>query len=393
MANILFVNANLYGHINPTLPLVRELVKRGNKVDYFCSKQFEEKVIAEGAVFLNYSTELDEFLAAYRPTDRHPFFLLMEYILLYAEAVLPGVLELIHRKEYDMVVCDSLFGAPYFLDQLIQIPVVSSHSSFAMSHAPVPDSMLQPGTHPQLDHCYEILNRICDKYKVPVPGLSDIFISKSQWNVVYTIPEFNGDAGLEASKYFFTGALVEKVVAEPMDDIPQKDSRPLIYISLGSVNTDFIDFYKMCLEAFKASDVFVMMSIGKKCKIEQLGDIPSNFYVGNFLPQLAILEQADVFITHAGFNSVNEALSYSVPMYAFPMVNDQHMVAKRLNDLKLGIVGQFKEISPQSLREGTEQLLREKEYKENCIRISKQLKGTEGLILVAEKLEEVCLKR
>ncbi|WP_033165637.1 hypothetical protein [Clostridium sp. KNHs205] len=160
MANILFVNANLYGHINPTLPLVRELVKRGNKVDYFCSKQFEEKVIAEGAVFLNYSAELDDFLAAYRPTDRHPFFMLMEYILLYAEVMLPGVLELIKSKEYDMVVCDSLFGAPYFLNQLIQKPVVSSHSSFAMSHAPVPASMLEPGTHPQLDHCYEILLNI-----------------------------------------------------------------------------------------------------------------------------------------------------------------------------------------------------------------------------------------
>ncbi len=390
MANILFVNANLYGHINPTLPLVRELVKRGNKVDYFCSKQFEEKVIAEGAVFLNYSAELDDFLAAYRPTDRHPFFMLMEYILLYAEVMLPGVLELIKSKEYDMVVCDSLFGAPYFLNQLIQIPVVSSHSSFAMSHAPVPASMLEPGTHPQLDHCYEILNRICEKHTVPVTSLSDIFISKSQWNVVYTIPEFNGDPGLEVSKYFFTGAIIKNETAEDFDDIPQRDSRPLIYISLGSVNTDFIDFYKMCLEAFKTLDVFVMMSIGKKCKIEQLGDIPSNFYIGNFLPQLAILKQADVFITHAGFNSVNEALSYGVPMYAFPMVNDQHMVAKRIKDLKLGIVGQFKEISPQALRDGTEELLREKEFKENCISISKELKGTQGLTSVAEKLEEIC---
>lgn len=390
MANILFVNANLYGHINPTLPLVRELVKRDNKVDYFCSKQFEEKVIAEGAVFLNYSAELDNFLAAYRPTDRHPFFMLMEYILLYAEVMLPGVLELIKSKEYDMVVCDSLFGAPYFLNQLIQIPVVSSHSSFAMSHAPVPASMLEPGTHPQLDHCYEILNRICEKHTVPVTSLSDIFISKSQWNVVYTIPEFNGDPGLEVSKYFFTGAIVKNETAEDFDDIPQRDSRPLIYISLGSVNTDFIDFYKMCLEAFKTLDVFVMMSIGKKCKIEQLGDIPSNFYIGNFLPQLAILKQADVFITHAGFNSVNEALSYGVPMYAFPMVNDQHMVAKRIKDLKLGIVGQFKEISPQALRDGTEELLREKEFKENCISISKELKGTQGLTSVAEKLEEIC---
>jgi UDP:flavonoid glycosyltransferase YjiC (YdhE family) len=95
IANILFINANLYGHINPTLPLVKKLVDHGNQVDYFCSQQFQEKVVAAGASFLIYFDELDTFLASYRPTDRHPFYMLMEYILLYAEVMLPGVLKLI----------------------------------------------------------------------------------------------------------------------------------------------------------------------------------------------------------------------------------------------------------------------------------------------------------
>lgn len=30
--NILFINANLYGHINPTLGLVKMLTKRGHQV-------------------------------------------------------------------------------------------------------------------------------------------------------------------------------------------------------------------------------------------------------------------------------------------------------------------------------------------------------------------------
>ena len=132
MAIILFVNANLNGHINPTLPLVKELIARGNQVDYFCSQQFKEKVNSTGAKFLNYSKELEEFLLFYRPTDRHPFYMLMEYILLYTEAVLPFIIELIRKKSYDMIICDSLFGAPTFLKHILKISVVSSHSSFAM---------------------------------------------------------------------------------------------------------------------------------------------------------------------------------------------------------------------------------------------------------------------
>ncbi len=389
MAKVLFVNANLNGHINPTLPLVKELVNRGNQVDYFCSLQFKEKVNSAGAEFLNYSEELDEFLLSYRPTDKHPFYMLMEYILLYTEVVLPFVIELIGKKSYDLIICDSLFGSSSFLKHIIKIPVVSSHSSFAMKTAPVPPAMLEPRTHPQLDHCYEILNRLCEKHRIPSLGLTEIFISKAEWNVVYTIPEFNGDVGPDFRKYLFTGAAPQKVCQELTEVInPQK--LPLVYISLGSIHTDFIDFYKMCMNAFKDSKYFVVMSIGNKCSREQLGSLPDNFYVDNFLPQVEILMVTDVFITHAGFNSVNEALNFAVPMYALPMVNDQHMVAKRIKDLNLGIVGNFKEVTTEVLKEVVEKLLLQKQWKENCQRISAQFKAANHLTLVVETLDKIC---
>ena len=90
--NILFVNANLYGHINPTLGLVKKLTERGNLVSYFCFESFSEQVTKMGAKWIGFSNKSDLFLKEYRPTDRHPFFMLMEYMLLYDEAVLPEIL-------------------------------------------------------------------------------------------------------------------------------------------------------------------------------------------------------------------------------------------------------------------------------------------------------------
>lgn len=389
MANILFINANLYGHINPTLPLVKELVERQNHVDYYCSQDFQDKVVSIGATFRNYSADVDTFLANYRPTDRHYFYMLMEYILLYAEVMLPEVLYMIEQNKYDLIISDSLFGGPSFLNNILNIPVVSSHSSFAMSNVPVPETMLEPGIHPQLDHCYEILERICNKYTIPVLTLADVFISKAEWNVVYTIPEFNGDMGLESSKYLFTGSAVAKDVEMELEGFLNKNDWPVVYISLGSINTDFIEFYKMCIEALKDSDYFVVMSIGKKCNRNQLGEIPPNFYVGEFLPQLAILKQTDVFITHAGFNSVSEALYHGVPLYALPMVNDQYMVAKRIKDMNLGIVGKFKEVTPRDLRDTVENLRTNEQIKENCKRISTQFREFNRLSFVAQSLEEI----
>jgi MGT family glycosyltransferase len=387
MSKILFVNANLYGHINPTLALVEELVKRGNQVCYFCSHQFEDSVRSTGAEFLDYSSNLDKFLSEYHPTDRHPFFMLMEYVLQYDEVMLPDILTHIRENQYDVVICDSIFGGAYFLQQILGIPVVCSHSSFAMSKAPIPPSMLQPGFHPQLDHCYLILRRLCDKYGIMEPGLDQLFVSKGDLNVVYTTREFNGEENLEESRYLFTGPSLRSQEKLDEVDFSLAGDRQIVYISLGSLNTDFIEFYRMCIQAFQEAEYFIIMSIGRKCEITQLGPIPSHFLVQNFLPQLEILKKASVFISHAGFNSVSEALYYGVPMLALPLVNDQHMIAKRLTELGLGIVGTLKELTPQSLRQSVEELLDNHVIREKCSHMSQGMREVGRLAKAAERIE------
>lgn len=59
--NILFVNANLYGHINPTLGLVKKLTDKGHKVDYFCSVEFSEQVTKSGADWIDFGSGLNLF--------------------------------------------------------------------------------------------------------------------------------------------------------------------------------------------------------------------------------------------------------------------------------------------------------------------------------------------
>jgi MGT family glycosyltransferase len=130
------------------------------------------------------------------------------------------------------------------------------------------------------------------------------------------------------------------------------------------------------------------MSIGRKCEASQLGEIPPNFLVKSFLPQLEILKRADVFITHAGFNSVNEALYFGVPMLALPQINDQHMVAKRLVSMQLGMTESIKELSSEILSSKTETLIMEREIKDNCTRISQEMRNFAKLEQTVWNLEK-----
>jgi MGT family glycosyltransferase len=209
--NVLFVNANLYGHINPTLGLVKKLTETGNQVSYFCFESFSEQVTKIGAKWIEFSNKLDLFLKEYRPTDRHPFYMLMEYTLLYDEAALPEILDIIKEDQYDMIICDSFFGGACFLKQIVKVPVVCSHSSFAMSKTPVPERMLVPGFHPQLDHCYQILKRICKSYNIEEPSLEQVFTSKGDLNIVYTTQDLNGDEGVHEPEYLFVGPSIDRL--------------------------------------------------------------------------------------------------------------------------------------------------------------------------------------
>lgn len=49
MSTIAFLSIGMHGHVNPTLPVVAELVRRGHTVTYHTSPAFREEIEATGA--------------------------------------------------------------------------------------------------------------------------------------------------------------------------------------------------------------------------------------------------------------------------------------------------------------------------------------------------------
>lgn len=74
MAKVLFFNLPAYGHMNPTLPLVAELVHRGEHVIYYSSEAFRPAIEQAGATFrgvdafFNERTYVDENLVRFSYT-------------------------------------------------------------------------------------------------------------------------------------------------------------------------------------------------------------------------------------------------------------------------------------------------------------------------------------
>jgi len=54
-----FFNVPMYGHVNPSLDLIAELVSRNNKVIYYAGSKFKGAIEATGAEFRDYADVCD----------------------------------------------------------------------------------------------------------------------------------------------------------------------------------------------------------------------------------------------------------------------------------------------------------------------------------------------
>lgn len=127
MSNVLFLGMPSHGHINPTLGLVNELTRRGEKVTYFASELFRAKIEAAGATFFSYNEDLNIFKAGGKPGAGGG---LMSALPL-APSVIANLLQQTSHIKFDYLIHSAAFPFTGALVQILGIPSVSSLAVFA----------------------------------------------------------------------------------------------------------------------------------------------------------------------------------------------------------------------------------------------------------------------
>ncbi|MEU4669625.1 nucleotide disphospho-sugar-binding domain-containing protein [Amycolatopsis sp. NPDC023774] len=127
-------------------------------------------------------------------------------------------------------------------------------------------------------------------------------------------------------------------------------AQPVLLVSLGTAFTDRPDVFRACAQAFAATEWHVVMSLGRTDPT-LLGGPPPNVEALPSVPQQAVLGHATAFVTHAGMNSIMEALSRAVPLMTLPQMPEQALNARRVRELGLGEVLDSEVRTPELVRE------------------------------------------
>ena len=137
----------------------------------------------------------------------------------------------------------------------------------------------------------------------------------------------------------------------PPGDLPaalvgRDDTRPLVYATLGTVFAD-AGIMRKVIDGLAALPVDVLVAAGPKISTAELGGIPGNVTVQNWVPQAEVLPYVDAIVHHGGSGTALGAAAHAIPQLIVPVGADQSTNADELVRVGCGV-----RLSPQDLDGG-----------------------------------------
>jgi UDP:flavonoid glycosyltransferase YjiC (YdhE family) len=118
-------------------------------------------------------------------------------------------------------------------------------------------------------------------------------------------------------------------------------AKPLVYMTYGTVLGHMsiaADVYRRAAAGLADLDVRVLLTVGRRFDLGQLGALPANLHVEEWLDQADVCAEAAVVVCHGGSGTVLGALAAGVPVVTAPMFADQFENSRRVAEAGAGLV-------------------------------------------------------
>ncbi|MDO4623391.1 MAG: glycosyltransferase [Eubacteriales bacterium] len=391
--HVAVVSLGAFGHINPTLSLVTELVKRGVRVTYFTTENFRKVIEPTGAKFVAMKSWMAD-------NDKHndtkeekkegeqeenvaavvPFLFLNE-----AGVFIDDILEVLKEDRPDAIIHDFAGIAGTMAADVLKVPNIMIYTSYPSNESYSVSASFEgiPADHPMRVAADQIAEGYAAKYGCRKMTVKEIFDGQGDLNLVMVQKRLVPNNETFDDRFVFTGVQIGKRSTFGSWKAPD-NGKPLLYSSLGTAFNNWPEYYPILFNAVKDLDINVFAALGA-IDPASLTDIPDNVEVGQMVPQLDLLSQASVFITHAGMGGTGEAIYYGVPMIAIPQMDEQAITARQIEKNGLGFAFCDKNaITSESLKEAIVKLLEDPSYRNTAKEFSDDMKSLGGAAASAD---------
>jgi MGT family glycosyltransferase len=387
--HIAFCNIPAIGHVNPTLPVVAELVARGHRVTYAAVDRRAAAVEAAGATVLRYDTT--------RPAESDPTMLLPDRSVYLAQAMLNFVEEAVFTLPQldaafaadppELVLYDRLsfagriYALRHGLPSVRMWPMLISGEHWSLFDVAPLDA-----THPLVVGYREKLAALLRWYRVDVTV--DDFLDRPapDADLAFFPRRFQYHGDRFDDRYAFVGPCRRSSDAVS-GWVPPASGRPVLLVSLGSIYNNHPEFYRSCLAAFADSPWHVVLAVGERIDLAALEPLPGNVEVHRVVPQVEILGAATVFLCHAGMGGLMEAMQAGVPVVTVPQTVEQESNAVRVEQLGLGVRLDPPDLTPAALRAAVDRVVADPAFVQAVESMRREIVAAGGAARAADVVE------
>jgi UDP:flavonoid glycosyltransferase YjiC (YdhE family) len=176
--------------------------------------------------------------------------------------------------------------------------------------------------------------------------------------------------------------------ARPLPDWWNGATRPLVYVSFGSAaagNGFFPEIYCDAAAALADLPVRVLLTVGTEVDPADLGPVPANVHVEQWVPQSAVMAHAAAMVGHGGSGSTLAAMAAGMPLAVVPLFADQPDNAERIDELGAGL--RLDGVS--GLAEAVTELLTEPRYRTKAREVAEEIAALPPVDAAVGLLEEL----
>ena len=219
------------------------------------------------------------------------------------------------------------------------------------------------------------LNRILKTMRVgPLSmNLLDSVVDLADAYLQLTVPSFEFPRDIPAPVHFVgTPPMIPNQAPLPSWAHELDGSRKVVLVTQGTLaNHNFGLLIGPTLAALADEpDLLVVATAGGRPIDAIPGPIPANARLASYLPFEWILPEVDVFVTNGGYGSVNQAMSFGIPLVTAGLTEDKADVNARVAWSGVGINLASNEPTPQALREAVRSVLDKPDYRRRAASIA-----------------------
>jgi zeaxanthin glucosyltransferase len=412
MAHIGVMCPNVPGHLNPTTALADALRSRGHRVTFFLLGDPPASVSAAGFEVVQLGGSVfppDEYRADFKRLGTLNGRAALKHTLALGARATEAILQvgpaLVRKAGVTALLVDqSSFSGGTIADQLA-LPFATVCNALLLN----PDPAVPPfftSWQPREDWWAWLRNRVAwaalnglyspiltriqaERHRLGLSAprqIADTWSSRLQVSQQPAALEFPRPKLPEEVKFVGPLRLPGGYAPVPFP-WERLDGRPLIYASLGTLQNRVAGTFQVIAEACSGLDAQLVISTGNGVAPKALGDLPGRPVVVPYAPQLELLRRAALAVTHAGLNTVLDALSAGVPIVAIPVTNEQPGIAARIGWAGAGEAITLKQATPDRLRSLIGKVRQDPAYRSAAEQIRDSMRSSGGAPRAAELIE------